>query len=359
MSFTDEREHVWGLISENVAHFLVGYEHPISESSYDVIAGLLGEEFIADLVMNGYEGTGSTVLIKAKGVFPTLPTADPVYRKRCYAFVVEEIRKILRMENKSAPATLPEVVDIPSRTKLPKTADSRENREYKCSKCSIHPPYVADGISDLYFHLLNTHGEEWASKKLALLGHAEYKTGRVTPPEAPTPYEPRTTRTVRSEWVPKYRLDLSPLLDGRYCVEETPGNFKYVRVVTIKRLYTRRGRYNWGMTTHAWQKIMPGTREVRQQVGDTKKLFGEVRDDIYYGEEEEALKLILQDPIAATVLYGERMKCCGYCGKSLTDPLSQERHIGPDCWEDKHIPALMAQLKRRAEEATRALAEAK
>ena len=44
-------------------------------------------------------------------------------------------------------------------------------------------------------------------------------------------------------------------------------------------------------------------------------------------------QLEAQGPKALAKLYALEHKCCAKCGSPLSDPLSLERGIGPDCWK--------------------------
>ena len=41
--------------------------------------------------------------------------------------------------------------------------------------------------------------------------------------------------------------------------------------------------------------------------------------------------IIATDPYGYTRLFGERYTCCGSCGAELTDPVSRELMLGPEC----------------------------
>ena len=42
-------------------------------------------------------------------------------------------------------------------------------------------------------------------------------------------------------------------------------------------------------------------------------------------------ELIARDPYKYTKLFGLHYSCCGKCGAELTDPISREYQLGPDC----------------------------
>ena len=51
------------------------------------------------------------------------------------------------------------------------------------------------------------------------------------------------------------------------------------------------------------------------------------------GETVDNLRLIASDPLSAAVAYGRETGCCSICARTLTDPVSVERGIGPICAE--------------------------
>ncbi len=51
-----------------------------------------------------------------------------------------------------------------------------------------------------------------------------------------------------------------------------------------------------------------------------------------YASKQVILNAIAQDPKAAMERYGSEIGSCGYCHRTLTNELSRERGIGPECW---------------------------
>lgn len=43
------------------------------------------------------------------------------------------------------------------------------------------------------------------------------------------------------------------------------------------------------------------------------------------------MNVIAQDPYKYAKLFGEHYSCCGSCGAELTDPVSRELQLGPEC----------------------------
>jgi Family of unknown function (DUF6011) len=52
---------------------------------------------------------------------------------------------------------------------------------------------------------------------------------------------------------------------------------------------------------------------------------------VFRAEQSEVVPLILADPEAAAKLFAEATEHCYVCGRRLTDALSRELGIGPDC----------------------------
>jgi hypothetical protein len=140
------------------------------------------------------------------------------------------------------------------------------------------------------------------------------------------------------EYVPKHNLDLSVLPDARFAVEVPGSDPVYLAVKRLKKRTYRNGRFAWTKFRYRGEYFEPGTIEVRLLRGDTRKLIGVQRPgEVYKGEHEDEFVTILKDPLAAMILFGRLVKKCSYCGRTLTDPLSQSRGIGPDCWEEKYL----------------------
>lgn len=97
--------------------------------------------------------------------------------------------------------------------------------------------------------------------------------------------------------------------DGRYAIfDEEAGHIKFYIVDT--------GSGQW-----------EGRRFLAVQAGDERYPIRnkDTRDVIF--------SAIAQDPQAASILYGRELGKCGVCGRTLTNPDSIERGIGPVCAE--------------------------
>lgn len=241
----------------------------------------------------------------------------------------------------------------PSETEL--KPDPRLRKAYDCTACKKN----IVGLHHLYAHHIVAHDGKWGWYKLrTLIGDAAAKNlveatttrlivpGTVVPTEAPKP-EGFKPVVPFSKFETGVSVDLRDLPDGRYAyvepgLEPTKANATFIIKRTIKRPYTRRGKFMWGRSTRAWVNIPVGVIELRKQVGDTKELIGEQYpgEDCYRGELGKIIEAIGQFPYPSMELYGKLIGACAYCGRSLTDPLSRLRGIGPDCWEEKHVPRL-------------------
>lgn len=243
-----------------------------------------------------------------------------------------------------APAIEPEVVSY--RT----GGDPRQYKMYDCTTCKKN----ILGLHHLYAHHIVAHDGKWAWHKLRdLVGDITAKNlvtalqkGLLVPgTSVPEPAAP--TKPVERMFVTGVNVDLREWPDGRYAfvtpgLEPTKANATFIIKRTVKRGYTRSGRFIWGATTRRAEFIKPGRIELRKQVGDTKELIGEQMPDesSFRGEHGAVIEEIDKAPYAAMELYGKLIGACAYCGRSLTDPLSRLRGIGPDCWEEKHVPRL-------------------
>jgi hypothetical protein len=385
-----EKEYLGSVLPDHALSFIKGISAPISEPMSKVVLSVMGGEDVFEKFASEYAGSNQLIhdLVVAYNVSGSESVLARVLEiVRCVlignvdalGYPIPTVKLPLDAPVESVTPPMFEVVAsamaettsdgdvtiVPTARVagwLPKTSDSRENRDYRCFKAGCE--YIADGITALYVHGLlgNEKHKSWphAATKLRMLGHSNESIAALgVPGVAPdTGSRPVDTLALSALEVPpapeyrpfepKYGLNIEVLPDARYCVEDplNPGSFAYVRKYTVKRRYQRSGAFQWGFThrfTRHW--VQPGTIEVRSQSGDTKKLFGESRSGIYYGDNEEVMKAILDNPVEAMLRYGERMKCCSYCGRSLTDPISQERHIGPECWDSKHVPFIERQVK--------------
>jgi hypothetical protein len=59
----------------------------------------------------------------------------------------------------------------------------------------------------------------------------------------------------------------------------------------------------------------------------------------YKADIDAALRMIVVNPVDATLLYAKELGCCARCGIELTDERSRYYGIGPEC--EKHWPDLI------------------
>lgn len=150
----------------------------------------------------------------------------------------------------------------------------KEQREYPCFKCDA----MIVGITALRNHQQFDCPKTGRTKTV-------YAAKPAAAPAVPTPAK------------------------GRYAVIGDNGEWEFYRV-------TERSTSRW--STRRELVLM-------KQAGDRFNFMSrEAKDAI-------ATK-INADPKAAMKEYGVRLGMCGVCGRSLTDPESRSRGIGPDCW---------------------------
>ena len=102
--------------------------------------------------------------------------------------------------------------------------------------------------------------------------------------------------------------------DGFYALRNVPG---HKNEISFFRLRTgKHGRWEGFQFIDMVIGGEPGRREPVKGVGRIK-----VYDCIAEQGADEARQL-----------FGQEIGCCGRCGRTLTDDLSRERGIGPDCW---------------------------
>lgn len=263
-------------------------------------------------------------------------------------FVLEPKAPAAPAPGSSFPPPAPPVSTKPEEVTYTKGGDPRQYKMYPCATCKEN----ILGLHHLYAHHIVKHDGKWAWFKLrSLVGDVTAKNlvvalqkGLIVPgtsvPEAtPAPAPAPAPKVPMFKMTSK--MDLRGMPDGRYAWQAHPDYAPFFVIKrTVKRRYTRRGRFIWGKTTSSWTNIPPGVIELRKQSGDTKELFGEQwpDDPFFRGEYATEMEQIMKNPPGAAVLYGKLLGKCAYCGRSLTDALSRHRGIGPDCWEEKHVP---------------------
>jgi hypothetical protein len=77
--------------------------------------------------------------------------------------------------------------------------------------------------------------------------------------------------------------------------------------------------------------------EVKEYMGNLymRRLTGSVggftRHRVPANDSITIMNIISQDPYKYAKLFGQHYSCCGSCGAELTDPMSRELQLGPEC----------------------------
>lgn len=141
----------------------------------------------------------------------------------------------------------------------------------------------------------------------------------------------------------KTYFDVGQIPDGRYAFfdPEERQDWIFLEVKTIKRNTPRTKIYEYGKFVRGRETLAPGTIEVRELRGDTRRLAGYQKPGGgYQGEFIPILISIADAPSPWSGLYARMIGHCGICGKRLTDEESRDRTIGPDChekWGDQYF----------------------
>ena len=110
-------------------------------------------------------------------------------------------------------------------------------------------------------------------------------------------------------------VNLTDVMSGRYAVEVN-GRVQFYK---LDNLTSATGRW-------------AGWVFVKAQQGDNFARAGAQRPgQTYRGDHDDAMRLILDNPLAAAKRYGHALGVCAVCGRALTDPTSIAAGIGPVC----------------------------
>lgn len=130
-------------------------------------------------------------------------------------------------------------------------------------------------------------------------------------------------------------LDLSNLPDGRYAAPDTSGNNEYIFIMVkrVRKTKKRDRRFEAaGRIITGNEVAVAGTIEVKIWSSDSKELVGEQKPgDVYRGDLESELELVLMMPEQLAILFGKISEHCCICGKRLTDDDSRRIGMGLDC----------------------------
>ena len=188
-----------------------------------------------------------------------------------------------------------------------------------------------------------------------LLRQLRYDAGKSTQatnaspavtPAYPAPIPQGTPKPVLPTFQPIHNINLREIPEGRYAIPgSVPGEWNFYIITKLKRNGSIRGRFRWG-AQRGRTYVNKGDLTVRKQVGDTKELVGmqSTKQDFYHGDHEDDLLFASKYVSKAMQDYGRIMKRCAYCSRSLTDEVSRSRGIGPDCYENKHLPFLNSRV---------------
>lgn len=218
-----------------------------------------------------------------------------------------------------------------------KAGGNHLGRSYGCFYCPEGPNKESFGNkADLYAHIDAKHPEKRRMGRATAPANGPVETTHFGPPTG-------EKVNVLPDYIPELNVDLRSFLPARFAVEDNTGTLRFFIITELKRRTRLEGKFVWTKFRYANEYLEPGDRTVREQAGDTKKLIGKqrIQQPVYFGEEEALIEKISLNPNEAMTRYGKEKGCCAYCGRSLTDEVSRARGIGPDCWEDKHVPQMM------------------
>jgi hypothetical protein len=77
--------------------------------------------------------------------------------------------------------------------------------------------------------------------------------------------------------------------------------------------------------------------EIREYMGNLymRRLTGAVggftRHKVPSKDSVAIMNIIAQDPYKYAKIFGQHYSCCGSCGAELTDPVSRDLQLGPEC----------------------------
>lgn len=140
-----------------------------------------------------------------------------------------------------------------------------------------------------------------------------------TAPKTPASVAPVATTTVTRPWKTYEDIDalvaqipVGPNGRARFALPRTrpdsAGN-----MITFFKVYTVRGQ-----------------QRIAQLIAQGGADYDEIR--LSADHQYAAARHILDDVKAAQALYGHSTNTCGRCGRALSNDLSRDRGIGPECW---------------------------
>lgn len=111
-------------------------------------------------------------------------------------------------------------------------------------------------------------------------------------------------------------IDLRSVPTGRYAAEDKEGVLRFFKIDNVQK-----GRWEGWVFVKAMAS------------NDLWKVGSQRPNQAYSGKSMHAMSLIAENPEAASARYGQEIGVCGVCGRTLTDPDSIRRGIGPVCAE--------------------------
>lgn len=188
--------------------------------------------------------------------------------------------------------------------------EEQEKSTIKCFSCD----YEAPTWDDLLAHKSQMHGsKQEAPPVIAEIGEAKAVIANTTSTKG---------------------LDLTNLPDGRYAAPDPTGNndYRFLMVKRVRKTHKRDRRYNYGKVVTGNEVVVAGTIEVKEWSSDSKELLGEQKPgDLYRGDYEDSLELILLAPEPFAITFGKLIGRCCICGKTLTDDVSRAIGMGFEC----------------------------
>lgn len=145
------------------------------------------------------------------------------------------------------------------------------------------------------------------TKALSRADASRFINSLLAMPKAPVAADATLVKAVEG-------LNLSHVPSGRYAASDDNGVTRFFKIDNVED-----GKWaKW-----VFVKIMASATEYRQ--GAQKP------NQVYNGKSLHALTEIATDPKAASIRYGQELGVCGVCGRTLTDPASISKGIGPIC----------------------------
>lgn len=121
--------------------------------------------------------------------------------------------------------------------------------------------------------------------------------------------------------------------DGRFAVR--PDDFSPWQFLRLSR--PTKGRHA------GWLRVQSQHSDMLSSVASIRVGGGASQRYLHAPNYLTALRLLVCDPVRATIEYGRRKNRCSRCGKTLTDDRSRFYAIGPEC--EKYWPDVLRQVE--------------